>query len=219
MMEMKGLLLSNPQQAQDKDGDSSTSPSPTPTHPTPISSYDDLKYNLDNSNIIQFGITLSNQEGIVGGTWEFNFSDFDLEKDSYAKPSIRLVKKHGLDFDKIKKDGIPMNIFVSRFFEVDPSMTTISSNVLLFMDEKAAEYFRRVFDIEVVVKHSEGLQDGELGLSKLAHVFKIKWIGESHNANLDSLLIATAYARMMECYKFEEEIFDGFLCGITTRNK
>ncbi|KAJ0088486.1 hypothetical protein Patl1_32592 [Pistacia atlantica] len=61
----------------------------TPKHSPDHIRYHDLKYNVENTKIIHLGITLSNEEGnCEGGTWEFNFSDFDMEKDSYMETSI-----------------------------------------------------------------------------------------------------------------------------------
>ncbi|KAK0590260.1 hypothetical protein LWI29_024604 [Acer saccharum] len=45
--------------------------------------YDDLKFNVDNTNIFQLGITLMDDQGDIGPTWEFNFK-FDLEKETHA---------------------------------------------------------------------------------------------------------------------------------------
>lgn len=63
-----------------------------------------IKANVDDLNIIQIGITLSDEEGNVPTpvcTWQFNFQ-FDLSKDKKASNSITLLQNSGIDFDKLK---------------------------------------------------------------------------------------------------------------------
>ncbi|XP_031273163.1 probable CCR4-associated factor 1 homolog 1 [Pistacia vera] len=149
----------------------------------------DLRYNVDNTKIIQLGITLSDEDGNVGGTWEFNFSDFDMEKDSYMETSIQLLETHGLDLNKIKKNGCQAHI-----------SKDILTNYISFQE----------------MHGGEPSMCQEVRLSKLAKVLEIKRIGEPHNAGSDNFLTATIYARMTKCCGFKVEVFDGFLYGMKT---
>ncbi|KAF2324048.1 hypothetical protein GH714_006364 [Hevea brasiliensis] len=45
----------------------------TPRRSDELSAFADMKFNVDNMKIIQLGITLSDENGIIAGTWEFNF--------------------------------------------------------------------------------------------------------------------------------------------------
>ena len=66
--------------------------------------YKTLKMNVDSLNLIQLGITLTNEyrkypHNIPYHTWQFNF-EFDINKENYKEESINLLKKSGIDFDK-----------------------------------------------------------------------------------------------------------------------
>lgn len=70
--------------------------------------YRSLKTNVDDLNMIQFGLTLSDEKGNFpegSCTWQFNMK-FDLEKEKHSMESINLLTNSGLDFKKHAKDGI-----------------------------------------------------------------------------------------------------------------
>ena len=81
--------------------------------------YKTLKMNVDSLNLIQLGITLTNEyrkypHNIPYHTWQFNF-EFDINKENYKEESINLLKKSGIDFDKLKKHGIKKKKFCCIF--------------------------------------------------------------------------------------------------------
>ncbi|KAK3183742.1 hypothetical protein Dsin_031028 [Dipteronia sinensis] len=192
--------------------------------------YDDLKFNVDNTNIIQLGITLMDDHGDIGPTWEFNFK-FDLEKEKYVQSSIEFLKKSGLDFQKIKQDGIPRNVFVMNFLKILAmhrnlkwvtfhgtydlahvlklfTCETLLPNTARDFAAKASSFFNKLVDLKLAAKYSEGLKEIEVGLAKLSRILHVKRLGEAHNAGSDSLLTAQVYAKMMD------HIGDGSLEGI-----
>jgi outer membrane protein OmpA-like peptidoglycan-associated protein len=72
--------------------------------------YKTLQKNVNELKLIQLGITLTNKDGeypknIPYHTWQFNFK-FNVEKDKYSEESLNLLKRTGIDFDKLKKNGI-----------------------------------------------------------------------------------------------------------------
>ncbi|KAF5203270.1 Ccr4-not transcription complex subunit [Thalictrum thalictroides] len=73
--------------------------------------YESVKRNVNATNIIQIGITLSNEK--THHVWEFNFKDFDLSRgDLHSPESIKLLRSQGIDFNKNAKDGIASQEFV-----------------------------------------------------------------------------------------------------------
>ncbi|XP_009346698.1 probable CCR4-associated factor 1 homolog 11 [Pyrus x bretschneideri] len=86
--------------------------------PTPASKYKLMKANVDNTNIIQLGLTLSDNNGNLPSfgnnscyIWEFNFRDFDVHRDLQNISSIQLLEKQGIDFLKNKEKGIRSSDF------------------------------------------------------------------------------------------------------------
>ncbi|KAJ4848103.1 hypothetical protein Tsubulata_023525 [Turnera subulata] len=81
--------------------------------------YADMKYNIDKTRLVQLGLTLSDGNRGVLKTWEFKFA-FDLGKESYNKDFVRFLKKNGIDFDKLRSDGINWDEFWHEFAALLP---------------------------------------------------------------------------------------------------
>ncbi|KAM7478715.1 hypothetical protein LguiA_026928 [Lonicera macranthoides] len=93
----------------------------TPRDASELKIYDNLKFNVGRLNPIQFGFTLFDRTGNVGGTWQINFSDFDTEintNDCDASTSLSLTKrKSGIDFVKQRREGVLSRSFAHKFGE------------------------------------------------------------------------------------------------------
>ncbi|XP_070667672.1 putative CCR4-associated factor 1 homolog 4 [Malus domestica] len=90
----------------------------TPRSASDALRYQDLRFNVDSLKLIQLGITLFDDLGNIGGTWEFNFRGFDEETDPHVADSITLLKANGLDLEKFRKFGIDPEVFEEGFAEV-----------------------------------------------------------------------------------------------------
>ncbi|KAG6482236.1 hypothetical protein ZIOFF_058867 [Zingiber officinale] len=84
--------------------------------------YDLIRANVDVLSIVQVGLTLSDAAGnlpcflyndgtFVRYVWEFNFCDFDIDRDRYAPSSVELLEANGIDFQKNKAWGIDYHRF------------------------------------------------------------------------------------------------------------
>jgi CCR4-NOT transcription complex subunit 7/8 len=70
--------------------------------------WDELKANVDNLRLIQFGLALSDEKGHPPpgcGVWQFNFQ-FDVKHDMRSESSIQLLREAGCDFLKHQDQGI-----------------------------------------------------------------------------------------------------------------
>jgi CCR4-NOT transcription complex subunit 7/8 len=66
--------------------------------------YEVIKNNVNDMNLIQIGISLSDKNGIKPEgvhTWQFNLQ-FALDEEKSAPDSISILKNAGIDFDQLK---------------------------------------------------------------------------------------------------------------------
>lgn len=194
---------------------------------TPSERYSILKLNVDSLNLIQIGLTLSDSEGNLPGSetekyiWEFNFKDFDIDRDACAADSIDLLKSKGIDFQKIKQEGIDSRDFTKLLMTSGLIMNEnvkwvtfhsaydfaylikiltgkkLPSNLRGFM-EIVGVYFKEVFDMKHMMRYCEGLFGG---LDRVSGMLKVgRVVGKSHQAGSDSLLTCHSFMRMRELY-------------------
>ncbi|KAF2291488.1 hypothetical protein GH714_024724 [Hevea brasiliensis] len=179
----------------------------TPRRSDELSAFADMKFNVDNMKIIQLGITLSDENGIIAGTWEFNFK-FLIETEVFYDPkSIEFLKESGIDFEELRINGIDQLFFSNMF-----------THVLSRHRDLKWLTFHGLYDLAYMVKLvTKNHCPGELGLEKLAKILGVKRVGGSHQAGSDSLLTARVFARMKTMYGIEESRFVGFLYGVSIR--
>lgn len=185
--------------------------------------YKTLQKNVNELKLIQLGITLTNKDGeypknIPYHTWQFNFK-FDEEKDKYSEESLNLLKSTGIDFDKLKKNGIEHKKFAKILkrtgLVLNPDVNWISfhgsydfayllkllvkeslpSNENEFMYSLGL-YFPHFYDIRVLIKDIDLYFHG--GLNKLISTLKIQRKGIKHQAGSDSIATIEAFHKLIE---------------------
>ncbi|EOA27651.1 hypothetical protein CARUB_v10023798mg [Capsella rubella] len=191
--------------------------------------YIDMSYSL--------GLTLFDNNGRVGGTWEINFSDFDETQDNRNEKSIEFLKRNGLDLKKIREHGIGIEGFFSDLFWILKKTRNITwvtfhgsydITYLLkcFTGEslpKSPSRFAKavvrilgsVYDLKAMAGRYEGLSN-RLGLESLAHELGLNRVGTAHHAGSDSELTARVFCKMANiCDNVEET--EGFVYGFGYR--
>ena len=185
--------------------------------------YETLKTNVNSTKLIQLGITFTNKYGEFPikykyHTWQFNFK-FDEQKDEFSQESLNLLKNNGINFDKLKKNGIePLNFsqkLMSSGLVLNPNMIWISYHGaydfayllrLLLKDnlpKKENEfinllkmYFPSFYDVRIMIKDKDYLFHG--GLNKLISELNIERKGINHQAGSDSIATIESFHKLME---------------------
>ncbi|KAM3195785.1 hypothetical protein ACQJBY_071763 [Aegilops geniculata] len=83
---------------------------------SPKESYALVRRNVDHlKHLLQLGLTLSGPGGSHPVVWQFNFRGFDERLDPHAPESIAMLKAHGMDFARLREDGIDPGDFTDEF--------------------------------------------------------------------------------------------------------
>ena len=182
--------------------------------------YQFIKTNVDKLKLIQLGITLTNAKGEQPpntATWQFNLK-FDIDKDEHSQESINLLYNSGINFHKIKKEGISHSLFAEYLMVsgmvLNENIIWISFNGLSdfayllklligdylpnntndFLD-LVKTYFPNAYDIKYMINEND-LYKG--GLNKLAKELNIERKGEVHQAGSDSLITSQVFFKLIE---------------------
>lgn len=180
-----------------------------------------IRSNVEETKLIQIGLTIADEEGNSPYpicTWQFNFK-FDIQKEKIVNQSAELLKKAGVQFDRLKSDGIDYMDFAEYFeasgfvYNRDVSwvvfhgssdfayLLRLVSNVQLpdniadFYKEMN-KYFPNIYDLKYIIKDVHSLKD--VGLAKLSYEIGCNRIGPQHQAGSDSLLTLCCYFKMKE---------------------
>ena len=182
--------------------------------------YKSLKLNVESLKLIQLGITLSNSKGEYPypyHTWQFNF-EFDYTKDKSSQASMNLLMNSGINFNKMKTNGINHKKFFEKFkkngLALNPGVNWISfhgsydfayllSNLLggsLPNDEKEftrllGYFFPNHYDIRILVKEKNNLQGS---LNKLAEYLDVVREGKIHQAGSDSMVTIDVFWKLVK---------------------
>ena len=174
--------------------------------------YKTMKKNVDSLKLIQLGITLTNEKGEYPKkykyhTWQFNFK-FDKNKDVFSKESIELLINSGINFAKLKNNGIDHLFFAELLMTsglvLNPEVHWVSYQgsydfgylLKMLQNDKLPKkendfindlsvYFPNFYDLRVLLKNDQSYFQG--GLSKLLYLLGIERKGIMHQAGSDAI--------------------------------
>lgn len=201
------------------------------------STYKNIKANVDDLKLIQFGITLSDEKGNTPDpcTWQFNMN-FDVKTDKHSTDSINLLSSSGICFDKLVEHGITPEDFGA----------VITTSGLVLNDDIKWVVFHGSYDFSYLIKLLTNLPlpDNEIGffeiikiyfptlydirhltknldilsksLQKMAQELDIIRIGNQHQAGSDSQVTSLVFHKLTSLYINSDNLKndEGVLFGI-----
>lgn len=129
-----------------------------------------MKESVEKTNVIQVGITLSDENGQMPPetcSWQFNLrydleyvseSNFFHSKECHSQSSIALLLEAGIDFEKHRKFGIPVQMFAEY----------LTTSGLVYSDKILWICFHGIFDFAYLLK----LLSGECSLPDNEYTFQ-----------------------------------------------
>ena len=185
--------------------------------------YKTMKTNVNGTKLIQLGISFSNKNGEFPEkykyhTWQFNFL-FDKEKDKFSQESINLLENNGINFEKLKKNGIKPEDFAQKLLlsglVLNPNFHWVSYQgsydfaylLRILIKDNLPEteeefmrtlnlYFPSFYDVRMLIRDDENLFYG--GLNKLIANLEIERKGINHQAGSDAIATVEAFHQLKE---------------------
>ncbi|KAF5404562.1 CCR4-NOT transcription complex subunit 7 [Paragonimus heterotremus] len=196
--------------------------------------YHNIKVNIDMMKPIQIGFSFFNERGLTVGpvsTVQFNIK-WNVDNDTYADDSIKLLAFSGIDFEKLKRTGIELNDFAEAFIAsglaLNESITWIGfhsaydfaymmkictnwmqmpDNFLEFQ-KYLLLYFPRIVDLKAMMSEHRFPKSG---LQELADLMRVPRIGLKHQAGSDAMLTGETFFRFLEEHgggKFDHRVLN-----------
>ncbi|PAA92086.1 hypothetical protein BOX15_Mlig019413g2 [Macrostomum lignano] len=197
--------------------------------------YTNLKANVDMLKPIQIGFSFFDANGESAdppSTVQFNFL-WNQDSEAHAQDSIDLLNLSGIDFEKLKVEGIDSaefaELFISSGLVLNDQITWLCFHSpfdwayvmklctaqrcmpasLQEFTESLSLFFPNIVDIKVLMKRCKNLKGG---LQEVADQLDVPRIGSQHQAGSDAKITGDAYFKIIDMY-FEGKV-DTSLVGL-----
>lgn len=190
--------------------------------------YQQLRFNVDILNIIQLGISLSDENGRRPEpvhTWQFNFH-FDMSGDMYSQESIDLLVSAKIDFEDHLEMGINHREFGCLMIT---SGLVMSENIVWIsfhssydfaylikiltgnlMQEREEDFYRFMsawfptfYDFKYMIQATDYVRKG---LQEISNDLGVYREGTAHQAGSDALLTSLAFFKALEVFVRKEDL-------------
>ncbi|KAI5169880.1 CCR4-NOT transcription complex subunit 7/8 [Pancytospora epiphaga] len=184
--------------------------------------YQQLRCNVDILNIIQLGISISDEHGNrpdTVHTWQFNFS-FDLDADMFSQESIDLLVAAQIDFKNHMDNGIDASKFGSLLITSGMVMSEdvvwisfhsaydfaylikmLTGNLMQEREESFYQFMRVLFpvfyDFKYLIRASDYVRKG---LQEISTDLGVSREGTAHQAGSDALLTSLVFFKSFEVF-------------------
>lgn len=204
-----------------------------------------LKPNVDDLKLIQLGLTLIDDCGQLPDfdtdnryIWQFNFCDFNVERDPHNKDSIDLLRRQGIDFNRCVSQGVDSFRFAELMLKsgliFKKSMTWVTFHgaydfaylvkILIrrnlpdtlkeFLNILEILFGRNVYDMKHMIRYSNALYGG---LDRVASTLKVdRVVGKCHQSGSDSLLTWHTFDKLVQTHFSHKEFekYAGVVFGL-----
>ncbi|XP_045802782.1 probable CCR4-associated factor 1 homolog 11 [Trifolium pratense] len=214
-------------------------------HLKPSDNYDCMKANVDALKLVQLGLTLSDASGNLPdlGTnnryiWQFNFRDFDVERDLHDRKSIDMLHRQGFDFKRNVSHGVDSFCFSELMLRsglvFNSSITWVTfhstydfgylvkilrrshlpTSLEKFLSNVRELFGSNVYDMKYIMQYTNALVGGLEGIANTLHVNRV--VGKAHQAGSDSLLTWQTFQKMVKTYFPNNEVqkYAGVIFGL-----
>lgn len=184
--------------------------------------YQQLRCNVDILNIIQLGISISDENGKRPDpfhTWQFNFQ-FDLDSDMYSQESIDLLIQAKINFKDHSKNGINIvefgHLLITSGLVMSEEIVWVSFHSAYdfaylikiltgnLMPEREDDFYKfmnvlfpRFYDFKYLLQGTEHLRKG---LQEISNDLGVCREGTAHQAGSDALLTSRVFFKSFEMF-------------------
>ncbi|MQM17578.1 hypothetical protein Taro_050548 [Colocasia esculenta] len=199
----------------------------TPRYASMEQVYEDVRYNVEEMELVQVGFTFFDLQSFRQRTWQINISC----RTDILPPSVKLQRKSGIELERNRDEGVDVELLSdllvgSGSFDRRPGRTWVTfhgiydlSYLVKLLSRSplpdtlacfalfTGDVLGSVMDTKHIARFcGEQFRAGDLGLQRLSQLLRVGVL--HHQAGYDSLVTAMAFQKMIHRFPhlLEEEL-------------